>query len=218
MRINRHPFLLFGLATLVLTAGLAARQLAPRPTADWIERLERPDRVAGLKIDQVIARLALKPGQVVADLGAGSGLFSIPLAKAVAPSGTVYAVDVDQGFLDYIDRKAKTAAIPNVKTVLGAFADPNLPARDVDLALFNDVLHHIDKRAEYLKALARYMKPTGRIAVIELDPKTGSHKDEPALQVTRPQLDDWMRAVGFKPVQQIDGLYDDGKWFVIYGR
>lgn len=106
----------------------------------------------------------------------------------------------------------------NVKTVLGAFTDPRLPARDVDLALFSDVLHHIEKRTEYLQALAKYMKPTGRIAVIELDSKTGGHKDEPALQVTKPLLDGWMSAAGFKPVQTVDGVYDDGKWFVIYGR
>lgn len=218
MRKVTRTFIVATVALAALTSGLAARQLSPRPTADWIERLERPERVAGLKIDQVIAHLGLKPGQVVADIGAGSGLFSLPLAKAVAPVGKVYAVDVDQGFLDFIDKKAKTENVPNVKTVLGKFTDPNLPARDVDLAFFNDVLHHIDKRADYLKTLAHYIKPGGRIAVIELDAKTGSHKNEPALQVTKDRLDAWMRDAGFKPVQQVAGVYDDGKWFVIYGR
>ena len=88
----------------------------------------------------------------------------------------------------------------------------------MDLAFFHDVLHHIDKRADYLKALAPYIKKTGRIAIIELDPKTGSHKDDPALQVSREVLDGWMGAIGFKPLKTITGVFQDDRWGVIYGR
>ena len=76
--------------------GISARQLAPRPVEDWTARLERPDRVAGLKIDYIISSLGLKPGVVVADIGAGPGVLTLPLAKAVAPS-KVYAVEIEQG-------------------------------------------------------------------------------------------------------------------------
>ena len=201
----------FGLAA----AGVSARQLAPRPVEDWTARLERPDRVAGLRIDYIIASLKLKPGQTVADIGAGPGILSVPLAKAVAPGGKVYAVDVDKGFFEHITQKASAANVTNIVTVLGAFGDPKLPARDVDVALFHDVLHHIEDRAGYLKALARYMKPGSRIAVVELPPD-GSHKDEPALIVTKDQVKGWMAAAGFTPVEELDGL--QGKWFVVYGR
>src|SRR5262245_39466069 len=87
-------------------ADLSAHQLAGRPADDWSARLERPERVAGLKIDYIIASLALKPGQNVADIGAGPGVLSVPLAKAVGPSGKVYAVEIDKGYFDHITKKA----------------------------------------------------------------------------------------------------------------
>jgi len=202
------------LALAAAVAGVSARQLASRPVDDWSARLERPDRVASLKIDYIISSLGLKPGVVVADIGAGPGVLTLPLAKAVAPA-KVYAVEIDQGFLDRINAKAKDASVTNIVTVLGAFTDPKLPASDADVVLFHDVLHHIKDRAEYLKAAARYVKPGGRIAIVELPPD-GSHKDEPELVVTKDQVKQWMAAAGFKPVQEFDGL--SGKWFVVYGR
>jgi len=86
----------------------------------------------------------------------------------------------------------------------------------VDVVLFHDVLHHIEDRAGYLKAVATYIKPAGRVAIIDLPP-TGSHKDEPSLIVTKEQVRGWMADAGFKPVQEFDGL-SEGKWFVVYAR
>jgi arsenite methyltransferase len=206
------------LLTLAFTsAAVSGRQLASRPAPDWIQRLERPERIATLKIDYIISKLELKPGQVVADLGAGPGVISLPMAKTVGPTGKVYAVDIDQAFIDHITMRAKEQGIGNVTAVLGKFTDPGLPARDVDVALFPDVLHHIKDRAEYLKNTAHYVKAGGRIAIVELDPKTGSHRDEPALTVSREQAKAWLAAVGFKPVQEFDGLTEN-KWFVVYSR
>ena len=192
-------------------------QLASRPAPDWITRLERPDRIATLKIDYIIEKLELKPGMVVADLGAGPGVISLPMAKAVAPNGKVYAVDIDQAFIDHINMRAKEQHVPNLTAVLGQFSDPGLPARDVDVALFHDVLHHIKDRATYLKNTARYVKPSGKIAIVELDPKTGSHRNEPDLVVTKDQAKAWLADAGFKPVQEFDGLTEN-KWFVVYAR
>jgi len=202
------------MAIAAAVAGVSARQLGSRPVDDWTARLERADRVAGLKIDYIIASLGLTPGVVVADIGAGPGVLTLPIAKAVAPA-KVYAVEIEQGFLDRINGKAREAGVTNVVTVLGAFGDPQLPARDADVVLFHDVLHHIKDRAGYLKATARYVKPGGRIAIVELPPD-GSHKDEPALVVTKDQVKEWMADAGFAPAREFDGL--PGKWFVVYGR
>jgi 2-polyprenyl-3-methyl-5-hydroxy-6-metoxy-1,4-benzoquinol methylase len=201
-------------AVAAATAVVSARQLAPRPVPEWIERLESPERVAGLKIDYIIASLGLKPGTVVADIGAGPGVLTLPIAKTVAPA-RVYAVEIEQPFLDHITDKAQKANVTNIVTVLGEFSDPKLPARDADVVLFHDVLHHIKERAAYLKATAQYVKPGGRIAVVELPPD-GSHKDQPELVVTKDQVKGWMADAGFKPIQEFDGL--TGKWFVVYGR
>jgi ubiquinone/menaquinone biosynthesis C-methylase UbiE len=100
--------------------------------------------------------------------------------------------------------------------VLGAFTDPQLPARDVDLAFIFDVLHHIEDRATYLRSLASYLRPGGRIAVIDFHPELGPHKNDPKLQVTRDQTREWMAAAGLRPLAE-HPLYDD-KWYVVYGR
>ncbi len=87
----------------------------------------------------------------------------------------------------------------NVETVLGQLTDPALPVKAVDVAFFRDVLHHIEDRAGYLKALARYIGPSGRIAVIDFEAGMGPHRNQPELQVTRDQLTRWMRDTGFAP-------------------
>jgi len=195
-------------------------QLAPRKSEEWEKTLESPRRAESQKLDQVLADLSLKPGMIVADIGAGSGFFSRPLAKAVAPGGKVYAVDIQQGLLDYINKRDAEENIHNVQTVLGEFDDPKLPLRNVDLAFINDVLHHIEHRAAYLKALGTYMKPTGRIAIIEMnkdDPNTG-HKNQPELLIGRDEILHWMSDAGFKLVEEHADLYPGTKWFLIFGR
>ena len=206
----------------MLAGGVAESraQLAPRKAEEWEKTLESPNRTATQKVAEVLSDLSLKPGMIVADIGAGSGFFSRPLAKAVAPNGKVYAVDIQQGLLDYINKRDTEENIRNVQTVLGEFDDPKLPVRNVDLAFINDVLHHIEHRAAYLKALGAYMKPAGRIAIIEMnkdDPNTG-HKNQPELLVGREEIVGWMSDAGFKLVEEHADLFPGTKWFLIFGR
>ena len=191
-----------------------AWQLGSRPAERWIETLSRPGRVKQLRIDDVIARLRLKPGDVLADIGAGSGVFSLPFARAVAPGGKVYAVEVDQALVDHIAEKARAEGVPNVDTVLGEFGDPNLPTQDIDVAFFHDVLHHVEDRAGYLKNLSRYVVPEGRIAIIE---RGHRRPDEREMHMTQEQVTGWMEEVGFRPSEEYY-LFDGGKWFVVYAR
>lgn len=199
---------------------VGARQLGGRPAEDWIARLERPERVAGLKVDEILAALQLKPGQVVADIGAGPGIFSLPIAKAVGPSGKVYAEEVDQAFVDRINVRRVEQNFTNVVGVLGKYDDPGLPARDVDLAFFHDVLHHVEHRQVFMKNVASYVKPGGRVAIVEYDASTGPHKDAPTLQITRAQLDALMAEVGFAVPTPVTGLFEgtDARWMVVYSR
>jgi 2-polyprenyl-3-methyl-5-hydroxy-6-metoxy-1,4-benzoquinol methylase len=195
-------------------------QLAARKADEWVATLEGPQRIATQKIDAVLSKLALKPGMVIADIGAGSGLFSRPLAKAVAPAGKVYAVDIQQDLLDHINQRDKEESVGNIQTVLGEYDDPKLPARNMDLAFINDVLHHIQHRAVYLKALGTYMKPSGRIAIIEMDkndPKT-PHRNQPELLVAREEILQWMSDAGFKLVQEHPDLFPGTKLFLVFGR
>jgi ubiquinone/menaquinone biosynthesis C-methylase UbiE len=203
----------------VLVSGLVhpcAGQLAARPADEWIKVLDSPERVAGLRIGEIVAALHLQPGNVVADLGAGSGIFTVALARAVGDRGKVYAVDIDQKLLDYIAEKVKREGLGNVRTVLGQFADPLLPSADVDVAFMHDVLHHIEDKAVYLKQLVRYMAPSGRIAIVEPDARKGPHADDPKLQVTKEELDGWMSNAGFVRSEEIP--LSEAKWYLIYRR
>jgi arsenite methyltransferase len=219
--LRRIHFQIFGITTLLLLACPAVNaQLAARKADEWVTTLENPDRVGNQKVDLVLSKLALKPGMVVADIGAGSGLFTRPLAKAVAPTGRVYAVDIQKDLLDYVNKRNQEEHIQNVKTVLGEFNDPKLPARDVDLAFINDVLHHIENRAAYLKALGGYIKPTGRVVIIEMnkdDPNT-PHRNQPELLVAREQIAQWMSDAGFKQAQEFPDVFPGTRWFLTYGK
>ena len=223
MMCRNHPARALFLVTLgfVMFVGVidASAQLGSRETKEWIQNLDRPERIAGLKIDEVLAVLKLKPGDNVADIGSGTGAFSLPFAKTVAPSGKVYAVDIDAGLLEYIAQKAKKENVANIQTVKGEFSDPKLPTHDVDLAFFHDVLHHIQNRQAYLKALGTYIKPTGRIALIEMnrdDPKT-PHRNNPEMLVSKDEVKNWMAAAGFYPGEEYD-VYGNPKWFIVYIR
>ena len=213
-----HKRLITIAATLWLGAGFASSasaQLAGRSAEEWIRTLETPTRVASLKVPETITALKLKPGQVVADIGAGSGVFSLPLARAVKPGGSVYAVDIDKELVDHVVEAGTEQGIVNIKGVVGEPTDPALPD-NVDLAFINDVLHHIENRALYLKNLAEYLNPGGRIAVIEFTPDQSPHKADPTLVVSEAQTTEWMTAAGLKVVEKVN-LFTD-KYFVIYGK
>lgn len=224
--LTRKPIVV---ALMVFLSGIAAQawQLGARETKEWVDRLENPERITGLKIDDVIQRLGLKPGMTVADIGAGTGVFSRSFAKAVAPDGKVYATDVDQGLVDFIGKKAKQEGISNLQGILGKFEDPLLPAKDVDMAFFHDVMHHIEHREAYLKTLISYLKPTGRIAFIEFEPASQQHPHQEAgqakghaeghMQVSKESVTHWMAGLGFRPAAESD-LFKGNKWFVIFER
>ena len=214
-RILRLFVLLFlVIAALASVAPGVAAQLASRPVGEWQRVLDSPERLASLRIDEVVARLDLTPTDVVADLGAGTGPFAVAMARAV-PSGRVYAVEVDAGFLPIIADRARTAGVSQVQPVLGAFGDPRLPS-DVDVAFMHDVLHHIADRPAYVKALVKYLKPGARIAIVDYLPERSPHQGQRELVVSKEEAKELFAGAGLKVTDDI-ALFED-KWFLVFSR
>jgi ubiquinone/menaquinone biosynthesis C-methylase UbiE len=197
------------LSGIGLTSAFA--QLAQRPADEYIAAMDKPDRI--LKINEVIEKLNLKPGDIVADIGAGSGAFSIPMAKAIAPNGILYAVDIDQKMLDYVAERAKKEGVANLRTVLGEYDDPKLPVKDADVAFFHRVLHMIEHRQLYVNATAKYLKPDGRIVVID---KNRDDSPDSWMWLNQSDVDTWMAAISFYPAEKF-AVFDD-RYFVSYQR
>lgn len=136
----------------------------------WVEAFEEKSRDAWQKPLEVVEYLGLQPGQVVADIGAASGYFSRPLARALAPNGWVFAVEVEGGFFPPLHQLAAKAGVHNIATVLGSFDDANLPEASTDVVFICDTLHHIEGRPAYYEKLKRALKPNGRIVVVDFFP------------------------------------------------
>lgn len=202
----------------LVCASPVSSQIGGRPAEQWAVTLESGRRLESLDIDNVVAAVQLEPGEVVADIGAGTGIFSVPMAKAVGPDGVVISVEIDPGFLPIIQKKADEQGVSNISTVLGEFDDPRLPRRDVEVAFFHDVLHHVEHRQEYLQALAKYMAPGGRIVVVDYDKnKPGNpHANQPELLIGPEDVKQWMAAAGFEPSREVH-MFEE-KFFVIYTK
>jgi len=139
--------------------------------AGWLERPEREDEEAPSK---ALDALELKPGMVVADIGAGSGYYSTRIAKRVGPTGRVYATDIQPGMIALLDRRIKSEGLGNVTTVLGGMDDPKLPPASIDLAIMVDVYHELQEPQIFLQRLKGTLKPGGRLVLLEFrkeDPK-----------------------------------------------
>ncbi len=143
----------------------------------WSHVFDDPERDAWQKPHQVIHALGLAPDAAVADVGAGTGYFSVRLANMLK-NGRVYAVDIEPGMVKHLAERAKREGLANLVPVAGAAESPRLPAK-VDLALFVDVYHHVDDRERYFRELRKSLKPDGRVAIIDfrLDSPEGPPKE-----------------------------------------
>jgi arsenite methyltransferase len=119
--------------------------------------------------EKVIESLEIPPGAVVVDLGSGGGYFSFRLAQAVGPNGKVYAVDVDQGLNRDLSQRAQREGFKNIEVILAQPADPLLPESGVDLIFTSNTYHHIHERARYFANVKKYLRPGGRIAIIDFN-------------------------------------------------
>lgn len=150
------------------------REIAHVMGHQGIRWLERPEREEEERLSLLIEGLKIEPGMTVADIGAGSGVISVLLAKAVGAKGTVLAVDIQQEMLDALQGKCKLLGVKNVEGVLGTTKSPRLAVGTVDLVVMVDVYHEFDFPFEMLNEISKSLKRGGRVAFVEYrleDPK-----------------------------------------------
>lgn len=159
--------------------------------------LERPSRVREEQPAKAIAALDLKPTDVVADIGAGTGYFSFRLAKLVS-QGKVFAVDVQPEMLDIIKFLQQENKVTNIEPILGEIANPNLPANSIDIALMVDAYHEFSHPHEMMKELVKALKPTGRVVLVEYRRENPFIPIKTLHKMTQKQARKEMQAVGLQ--------------------
>jgi len=204
VRVVESPLKKIGVVivlALVLPAVAAAKERRPAPVmgyqgADW---LERPGRDEEQRPDEVIRAMGLRDGDVVADLGTGTGYFARRVARAIAPSGRVYAVDIQPEMIALLKRNVERAGLANVVPVLGTADDPKLPPGSVDWILLVDVYHELQAPKAMLARMREALKPTGKVALVEyrLEGLTALHIREEHRMSPRQVLAEWEPA-GFR--------------------
>lgn len=145
--------------------------------ADWLEREERQHEE---QPEKAILSFHLKPGMQVGDVGAGTGFYSLRVARAVAPGGVVYAEDIQPGMLERLNSNAAAQHVGNIVTVLGTESDPRLPAGKLDLVLLVDVYHEFSRPQRMLDRIHDALKPDGRLILLEF------RKEDPSVPI-RPE-------------------------------
>ncbi len=165
--------------------GREIAQVMGHQAADW---LDRPEREVEENPRRMVELLGLKPGNVVADIGAGSGYLTFRMAPLVVPKGFVYAVDIQPEMLQIIRKRSSEKKLTNVKPVLGKIDDPKLPAASVDLILLVDVYHEFSHPYEMTVAMVRALKPGGRIAFVEFRAEDPDVPIKPVHKMTEAQV------------------------------
>jgi len=143
------------------------RKPAPVMSFHGAEWLERPEREIEERPDEVIAAMGLKPGDVVADIGCGSGYFARRFARAVGPEGKVYGVEIQPEFLAMLRQRCADENITNVQPVFGTETDPLLPEAAIDWIFLADVYHEFQQPKPMLAAMLKALKPGGRVCLLE---------------------------------------------------
>jgi arsenite methyltransferase len=211
MSIERFLFrvsVLFSLGLTLLPADAGAQDAVKRDhqemhrlhrdPAAYIGALEDPKRDSYQKPHEVLSALKLRPGEVIADIGAGSGYFTFRLAHHVGAKGKVYAVDVSPDMIRHVNRRARDLKAANVVSLLADPGDPLLPERSVDRFFVCDVWHHVENPTKYLAAMKKALKPGGEIVMIDFHKKELPFGPPLQMKIAREDLIGQMEANGFR--------------------
>lgn len=209
--------LLIFAASLLLCLAPARSQTAeaPRGTSDPykgdLSIFEEPDRDEKLQINRVMDLLGIKSGSHVADIGAGSGWFTVRSARRVGPAGMVYAVEINKAYIRHIKKRAAKERLPNIRTVLGKADDPLLPGKGIDAVLLLKTYHEIERPIPLLRKVRAAMRPGARLGIIDRNGIGTDHGLNADVVIKE------AAAAGFELVAQPDFVKsDDVDYFLIF--
>jgi ubiquinone/menaquinone biosynthesis C-methylase UbiE len=224
LRLSTQQYALGAFIALLLPA-LQAQDASPAPTylgrkiaqtmhyagASWLTRHEREQEEAS---QTMRAELHLKPGMNVCDMGSGNGYHTIPMAKAVAPKGKAYAVDIQQPMLEMLEAAAREAKVANIVPILGTEDSPKLPDASCDLILLVDVYHEFSKPEPMLAGMKKALKPHGQIVLVEFRAEDDEVPIKPEHKMSKAQVMKEMTANGFTLSRSFDKLpWQHMMWF-----
>lgn len=200
---------------LVSSAQTRTRHASLFPPQD-LGLLEGPDRDAWQRPDYIMDALGIGEGSTVADVGAGGGWFTTRLARRVGPNGLVYAQDVQSQMLESIARRVQRENLRNVRTVLGTALDPRLPVGTLDAALMVDAYHEFEHPLQVLRALARALKPAGRLGIVDYKLDVSGPGPPPDDRVSQAAVINAAEAAGLRLLTQDTSL--PYHYLLIFGR
>jgi arsenite methyltransferase len=214
-RRMQRLYVLFMAAILLLplavqnSAGQGTKEQIQKMHQDpkaYIAMLENPQRDSEQKPDEVIATMNLKPGETLADIGAGSGYFSFRFARKVGDSGRVFAVDINSDMILYMNRYIRDKKVKNVTTILSAPDDPLLADAIVNRFFICNTWHHVQNRPRYIALMKKMLKPGGQIIVLDYKKKQLPVGPPPEMKMAKKEVIAEMEAGGFKLAKEHDFL------------
>src|SRR5262245_23454473 len=184
----------------------------------WNRSFENERREVYVKRDAIVAAAGVKPGMTIADIGAGTGLFTMLFADAVKPTGKVVAVDSSPAFVEYILSTAKKRRVKNVSAVVANGTDVGLPEASVDLAYLSDVYHHFEHPAETLASIRKALKPGGRMVVIDYEriPGKTAQARIDHVRIDKKQAISEIEAAGFKLLEEKKLMREN--YYLVFGQ
>ena len=194
-----------GIAQNAGTHPISGRRYALPMSVDGAAWLERPERIQEENPDLALKLMGITRGSTVADVGAGSGYFSIRLARLVGPDGRVYASDIQPGMLTLLRENVGRSGLKNVIPVLGESDDPKLPRESIDLALMVDVYHEFGEPQKMLQRIRDSLKPAGRLVLLEYRAEDPAVPIIPSHKMTAAQATLEVEHEGFK----LDRIYHE---------
>ena len=186
---------------------------------EWTKKFETESREIFLRREKIVAAAGLKPGMTMADIGAGTGLFTLHFAQAVGADGKVFAVEIAKNFLEHIKARATKASASNVQTILCTGKSVELPEASIDLAFICDVYHHFEYPQATLATLHKALKPGGELVLIDFKRIPGQTSDFIMGHVRAGQevFEAEVTAAGFEKVSEVTDVLMEN-YFVKFKR